>query len=43
MGETPPDVLEWDELRDWDAGEWELRLIREVLFSNNPFDCVLGT
>lgn len=28
--EVTPEVQEWDELIDWDAGEWEMRLIREV-------------
>lgn len=28
--EPSPEVQEWYELIDWDAGEWEMRLIREV-------------
>lgn len=40
-----PEVQEWDELIDWDAGEWEMRLIREVKSESNinhPVVIVIG-
>eukprot|EP00210_Caulerpa_lentillifera_P000283 g276.t1 len=34
--ENHPELHEWDELIDWDAGEWEMRLIREVRSEQIP-------